>query len=91
MAAVYGHYNCFKVLLQCTKLKPILAKHPTLLHVIVEASLTDEASVENSYHIMKLLFEQRREFFDQMMSSRKHPTVVEMTIWYGRVMVSVHK
>ena len=90
VAAVHGHYECFDFLLQHTQSLPILAEHPTLLHVIVEASLSSEANIDNSYHIMKLLFEQRRELFDEMMSSSNHPTVVEMVIWYGRVRVSLH-
>ena len=91
LAAAYGHYKCFKILLHHTKLQPILAKHPTLLHVTVEAALSNETNIDNSYHIMKLLFEERREFFNQMMSSKTHPTIIEMVIWYGRVMVSVCK
>lgn len=88
LAAAYGHYDCFKILLDHTKSQPVLAQHPTLLHVAVEAALSSEVNADNSYCIMKLLFEQRREFFDQMMSSNTHPTVVELAIWYGRVMVS---
>ena len=93
LAAAYGHYDCFNILLHHTHMKSqsLLTHHPTLLHVIMEAALSIEADTDcNSYHIMKLLFEQRREYFDQMISSRTHPTVVEMAIWYGRLMVSVH-
>ena len=91
VAAVYGHYECFEILLRYKKSFPILAKHPTLLHVIVESSLSSKANIDSSCYIMQLLFNKRREFFDKMMSSRTHPTVVEMVIWYGRVRVSLHR
>lgn len=91
LSAAYGHYDCFKILLHHTTSQPLLAQHPTLLHVVVEAALSnDDVTNDNSYHIMKLLYEQRRELFDQMMSSKTHPTVVEMAIWHGRVMVSIN-
>ena len=73
------------------KSQPLLVQHPTLLHVIVEAVLSIGANTENCYHIMKLLFEQQREYFDKMMSSQTHPTVIEMVIWNNRVKVSVYK
>ena len=91
LAAAYGHCDCFKILLHHTKLQSILAQHPTLLHVAMEAALSNQTNDDSSYHIMKLLFEERREFFDQMVSSKTHPTVVEIVIWYGRLMVSVYK
>ena len=88
VAAVHRHYECFEILLQHTESLPILAEHPTLLHVIVEASLSSVDNIDSSYRIMKLLFNQRKELFDKMMSSRTNPTVVEMIIWHGRVEVS---
>ena len=91
LAAAYGHCDCFKILLHHTKLQPILAQHPTLLHVAMEAALSNKANNDSCYFIMKLLFEERREFFDEMMSSKTHPTVVEMIIWYGRSMVSIYE
>ena len=70
------------------KSQPQLVQHPTLLHVIVEAVLSIGANTDNnSYHIMKLLFEQQREYFDKMMSSQTHPTIIEMVIWNSRVKV----
>jgi len=71
-----------------TTLHPVLAKHPTLLHVVVEAALCTEGN-NSCYDILQLLFEERKELFDRMVSSSTHPTVIELAIWYGRVMVSV--
>ena len=88
LAAAYGHYECFRILLHHTELQSILAEHPTLLHVAVEAALSSETIDDDTYRIVKLLFQERREFFDQMMSSGTHPTIIEMVIWCGRVMVS---
>ena len=87
LAAACGQYECFKLLLSLTTLQPVLAKHPTLLHVIVEAALCNEGT-DSSYDILQLLFEEKRELFDRMMSSSTHPTVLELAIWCGRVMVS---
>ncbi|XP_065890153.1 E3 ubiquitin-protein ligase HACE1-like [Dysidea avara] len=85
LAAACGQYECFKLLLSLTTLQPVLAKHPTLLHVIVEAALCNEGT-DSSYDILQLLFEEKRELFDRMMSSSTHPTVLELAIWCGRVM-----
>ena len=73
------------------KSQPLLDHHSTLLHVVVEAVLSIGANNENCYHIMKLLFEQQREYFDKMMSSQTHPTVIEIVIWNDRVNASVYK
>lgn len=87
LAAACGQYECFKLLLPLTTLQPILAKHPTLLHVIMEAALCNEGT-DSSYDILHLLFEEKRELFDKMMSSSTHPTVFELAIWCDRTVVS---